>query len=65
MLCCWFFIISLQMGDRVSAAAIEDVEAAVTSSITMDSVEKSTDRMLKSFTALMPVIMKALFSTHL
>ena len=43
------FIISLQMGDRVSAAAIEDVEAAVTSSITMDSVEKSTDRMFKKF----------------
>ncbi len=48
------FIIFLQLGDRVSAAAIEDVEAAVIASISVDSMEKSTDRMFKKFYGLDP-----------
>ena len=43
------FVIFLQLGDKVSAAAMADVESAVTGSISMDAVEKSTARMFKNF----------------
>lgn len=45
----FIFIIILQLGGKASNAAVEDVEAAVTGTVSTEAVEKSTDRMVKKF----------------